>query len=238
MGWSHDDLPAHEGYIVGLVALEGSSYRTRELGSRDGDGDQPVERIQVACSCGWRSAIVRAPLGAEFFPSIVTFRKGDEERIEDRALLEWNAHIDRERARFGGRYYVLAALSEWCASQANPVTWRLMHWLDEHKLNDGPRRVRGFELMVVDHEAQFAADSRAFEHADEDGVYECELPYIWRHVCVDLDELAEPTRDWLERQKIGANAPLFCPVCFQRTKNASLDAEGKWTWECSEGCNP
>lgn len=112
MGWSHDDLPTHEGYIVGVVALEGSSYRTRELGSIDNDADQPVERIQVACSCGWRSAIVNAPLGTRFSPSIVIFPSGTtEQRTEDRALLEWNTHIDRERGRYAGRWFLREHLS-------------------------------------------------------------------------------------------------------------------------------
>ena len=103
MGWSFDDLPGHEGYIVGLVQDETSSWRKREL--RMGDEAQPVEHIAVACDCGWRSQIVRAPYGTRFLPSTVVFRELDEERVEDLALAHWREHVERERRRRFGKYF-------------------------------------------------------------------------------------------------------------------------------------
>lgn len=53
--WYSDDYPDHEGYVVGHVRREGSSL-FRELSRDDGEVEHDrIVRIQVACSCGWRS---------------------------------------------------------------------------------------------------------------------------------------------------------------------------------------
>lgn len=92
MGWFNDNMPDHEGYVIGLVRDERGEtwspdgHRLRRLTT--GDVAQPVPFVQVSCDCGWRSRVFTAPIGAEFFPSICVVN----ERAEERAIAIWKLH--------------------------------------------------------------------------------------------------------------------------------------------------
>ena len=56
MGWVITEHPDHEGFVVGLVPLEGGDGgQLREIGNAEQGTRRDVERIQAGCSCGWRS---------------------------------------------------------------------------------------------------------------------------------------------------------------------------------------
>lgn len=70
MGWC-DDSGEHEGYIVGLVRLNGrdsKSWRELSYFNRDNDAVGDIQLIQAACTCGWRSARIVAPYGTFYSP--------------------------------------------------------------------------------------------------------------------------------------------------------------------------
>ncbi len=75
--------------------------------------------------------------------------------------------------------------------------------------------------------ACFGCSSRALTVANTIGLHLQVLPLT-----------LEQTAVLLPLMHAGHYPPPFCPHCDQPTKKASLDAEGKWTWDCSEGCNP
>lgn len=80
MGWLVDDelIDEHEGYLVGVVK---DDWQWRELGVEDAVNprfDGPISWMQIACSCGWRSQRLVAPLGTEWFPCTVMMRSDAE----------------------------------------------------------------------------------------------------------------------------------------------------------------
>jgi hypothetical protein len=96
MGWFHDEHPGHEGYVVGLIE-EKPDGRWREI--RGGDQEQRefrVERMKVACDCGWRSRVFHAGLRAQWSPSHTDLR---DEQLEDAARAIWLAHLQEEARR-------------------------------------------------------------------------------------------------------------------------------------------
>jgi hypothetical protein len=95
MGWVSEEFPGHhEGYLVGLVAEDKAEGRWCEL--RDGDKDCRIERIKVACDCGWRSRVFHAGLRAEWWPNIVELH---DDRLETAALALWKTHVQEEARR-------------------------------------------------------------------------------------------------------------------------------------------
>jgi hypothetical protein len=125
MGWQ-SECGTHEGYLVGLVFDDqgvfagkagypteqdddGAGYRSgrmRELGGgADDEHTVPLRFLKVACDCGWRSPLVRAPVGTEWYPSSVLA----DEKFRDRCGDLWQQHVNESgRANDGG--YLLAEL--------------------------------------------------------------------------------------------------------------------------------
>ena len=63
--WSYD----HEGYLVAVEKIDGD---WREITPGDAHrGEFHVSHVQVACSCGWRSERLVAPLGTTWAPCSV-----------------------------------------------------------------------------------------------------------------------------------------------------------------------
>lgn len=63
----------------------------RELGMFDNDS-KPIERvhrIQIGCSCGWRSPVFHAPLGTKYYPHTTDV----PEFAEDDLLTVWRHHL-------------------------------------------------------------------------------------------------------------------------------------------------
>ena len=92
MGWLDEEEPGHEGYLVGLVPLEGSDFRWRELTSFQERDKEPLERVrmvQVGCECGWRSPRIHAPLFTEWFPYVVSA----PDWFDEVARMIWKEHI-------------------------------------------------------------------------------------------------------------------------------------------------
>jgi hypothetical protein len=89
MGWLRCDLPddlvdEHEGHLQG-VARDGFGWRDLGLDDR---GQFPVDYVQVACACGWRSQR-QFVLGAEWSPCSVFV----DEVVEDAGVEMWQRHI-------------------------------------------------------------------------------------------------------------------------------------------------
>jgi hypothetical protein len=115
MGWLHDEHPGHEGYVVGLVEEDKSQGRWRELREGDKDKGARVERIKVACDCGWRSRVFHAGLRADWWPNIVELH---DERLEIAARAVWTAHLEEEARREldqqqGSKTYSLMPIETW-----------------------------------------------------------------------------------------------------------------------------
>lgn len=104
MGWVNDEAPSCEGYVVGMVPIELPNERSgacsvlprfqseeawplRELDRRDEHAVLNVGLVRVACTCGWRSRVLRAR--AEFHPSVTWL----PDRQEDAAAEIWQEHI-------------------------------------------------------------------------------------------------------------------------------------------------
>jgi hypothetical protein len=66
MGWNHDDVPEHEGLIVGQI--RGSSSWKDIDPPEDFRGTLDVVAVHAACACGWRSARYSAPVGTTWAP--------------------------------------------------------------------------------------------------------------------------------------------------------------------------
>lgn len=60
----------------------------REVGGRDGEHIVNIKLVQVACSCGWRSRVLRVHAG-EFWP-VHTVIPPEQ---EDRARVLWKEHL-------------------------------------------------------------------------------------------------------------------------------------------------
>lgn len=110
MGWIHEEMPGHEGYLVALVEREAGSGDWRELGrgpEKAADvmrADAAPKRelaarvVQVACECGWRSPRIDAPYGVTWAP----FTVDAPEPFEEEAADMWREHIrQQERAEIG-----------------------------------------------------------------------------------------------------------------------------------------
>ncbi len=102
MGWINEDkAPGHEGYVVGLVPL--CDDRWRELRyPNDKITVLHLKRVQVACTCGWRSQVLHAPIGTRFDPYCVSF---SDERYDDDASRMWDHHVTNG-VRQGGLVFV------------------------------------------------------------------------------------------------------------------------------------
>jgi hypothetical protein len=111
MGWLHEEHPGHEGYIIGLIEEAGADGRWRELRPADLAAASGVERIKVACDCGWRSRVFHAGSRAQWFPNVVELH---DERLEDAARSVWTKHLqdeaEREREKSG---YNLMPIDTW-----------------------------------------------------------------------------------------------------------------------------
>lgn len=96
MGWFTDESH-HQGHLVALVPDETGPFvgdaRRRELVSQPGEniGSRCVQvtHVQVGCSCGWRSGVIRAPAGTEWVPSCVLAK----EDFEDLCAELWRSHV-------------------------------------------------------------------------------------------------------------------------------------------------
>lgn len=108
MGWQ-SECGTHEGYLVGLVfddargvfsghagyprdEDENHSGRMRELGIHGDDqirDRHPLAFVKMACACGWRSPLLRAPRGSFWAPSAAFAPEAFEE--ECRKL--WEHHV-------------------------------------------------------------------------------------------------------------------------------------------------
>jgi hypothetical protein len=113
MGWINEKYPGHhEGYVVGLVEESAGRGRWREL--REGDENCRVERIKVACDCGWRSRVFHAGLRALWSPNTVELR---DERLEAAARTIWTVHLAEEAPRELGQQdsnaYSLMPIETW-----------------------------------------------------------------------------------------------------------------------------
>jgi hypothetical protein len=108
MGWIYEGHH-HEGYIAGLVPVGAPDGRWREL-----DGQEEyvgrVERMRVACDCGWRSPVYHAGQRAQWFPSITELR---DERIEEAARQLWLRHVEEADRQAAGPATVLVRLDTW-----------------------------------------------------------------------------------------------------------------------------
>lgn len=117
MGWELDpddatDGEFHEGYVIGVERVTETNRHGRvretdrwsEVGADfDHTSDDPAQRehrtvhhVQVACSCGWRSERMFAPLGTYWAPCCTmlptTF---DHEKAADEVTYRmWRAHVD------------------------------------------------------------------------------------------------------------------------------------------------
>jgi hypothetical protein len=87
MGWL-DDTGQHEGFVRGWqrVSLGEGPFAGSELreiqcpiGATTGSRELDVCAVQVCCECGWRSPLLRAPLGTKWSPCIVHFPDHDRE---------------------------------------------------------------------------------------------------------------------------------------------------------------
>lgn len=114
MGWL-SECGTHEGYLVGLVFDDAGVFmgnagypdpasgmrsgRMRELSARD-EGPIPSLRfVKVACGCGWRSPLIRAPSGTEWHPCIVC----TSDAFDEQCRKLWRAHLGSSpRALDGG----------------------------------------------------------------------------------------------------------------------------------------
>jgi hypothetical protein len=89
VGWLDEAYPEHEGFVRGWQRVSlgegpfaGSALREivcpmpdEPIGARRVD----VWAVQVCCECGWRSPLLRAPLGTEWSPCIVHFSERHRE---------------------------------------------------------------------------------------------------------------------------------------------------------------
>lgn len=95
MGWC-STCGTHEGFLEGLKVadrgafLPGSPERQRALGdTRDEPYEGTVYRVRVACSCGWRSQVLFAPVETEWAPSRVFAPAW----FEDQCAQIWKLHV-------------------------------------------------------------------------------------------------------------------------------------------------
>lgn len=92
MGWCCDAYPDHEGFVRGWQRVTGegpfagSSLREivcplppEPVGARELE----VSAVQVCCECGWRSPLLRAPIGTRWMPCLVIFSRTDRESEEN-----------------------------------------------------------------------------------------------------------------------------------------------------------
>jgi hypothetical protein len=90
MGWIHDDVSGHEGFIAGFTPRGQGSELVRELASPEDVIAFPVVAIGAACTCGWRSPRWKSA-SAKWRP----FTVQTSERDEQRALELWLEHVRR-----------------------------------------------------------------------------------------------------------------------------------------------
>jgi hypothetical protein len=97
MGWTTEENPGHEGYVIGLVPDRelGGVVRLRELRYPDDQAVvERVERVVVGCDCGWRSPHLLAPSGTSYAPFVCDLGGGAlSEAYRGRARRLWQAHV-------------------------------------------------------------------------------------------------------------------------------------------------
>lgn len=97
MGWlrydGHPDDEAHEGYITTVVQEGGIYAGWRELGLDDvavscddilgvygpTAAERRTYRMQIACTCGWRSHRMHIPIGVEWSPATLWLSVVDDD---------------------------------------------------------------------------------------------------------------------------------------------------------------
>jgi hypothetical protein len=104
MSWTRDDCPGHDGELIGLVAEDpgdgGRRDGFRELHPDTDAAPDFLRWVAVACSCGWRSPRMEAPIDASWRDGQVD----TSEWFEARCRQIWRAHAiatvfaDREAA--------------------------------------------------------------------------------------------------------------------------------------------
>lgn len=105
MGWINESYPEHEGFVRGWQRVPDGEGPF--AGSKLIEIQCPVSlphaalnievaAVQVCCECGWRSPLLRAPLGTRWSPCIVHFADHDREseRNEER-----ERHIGAQHGR-------------------------------------------------------------------------------------------------------------------------------------------
>jgi hypothetical protein len=93
MGWNHEVVPGHEGYIVGQ--LRDDSLWKEIDPPQDFRDEFPVHVVQAACACGWRSARYRAPAGTTWGPRCIDIRPtASGLRAEEGLRRLWLYHAD------------------------------------------------------------------------------------------------------------------------------------------------
>jgi len=103
MGWfildGADGENDHEGYLQGVVR---DDWGWRDLGLDDvGTLASHEFRVQVACTCGWRTERMLPPLGAEWAPcSVFLSEEADEEAAREVWLTEHRQHATSSHRRF------------------------------------------------------------------------------------------------------------------------------------------
>lgn len=100
MGWCDPEVEGHEGYVVGLVDVGTNGWkRWRELRyPEDKEAPAaPIEMLQAACDCGWRSRRFHAPIinPPKWAPYMVLV----DEETEEGALVLWREHVRAEATR-------------------------------------------------------------------------------------------------------------------------------------------
>ncbi len=103
MGWCNDAYPDHEGWLIGwerAAAPPGERSWAHDKTLQEikcppglgpvGSVEIEVWAVQIGCECGWRSPLLRAPLGTVWAPCCVFLPKREQETDETDALERLN----------------------------------------------------------------------------------------------------------------------------------------------------
>lgn len=94
MGWCNESYPEHEGWLIGWAPAAAKGKRgaladstLKEITCPPGLGpvgsvEIEVWAVQIGCCCGWRSPLLRAPLGTCWSPHCVHLPPNDRESDE------------------------------------------------------------------------------------------------------------------------------------------------------------
>lgn len=108
MGWNLEGS-SHEGYLVALLEDDRGAFlgdkRRVEVGpieTVDPRFEMSVGVCQVACSCGWRSPVIRAHHQTTWVPCAVV----TDERFEDECAKLWRHHVEHSPRSEPGMFSV------------------------------------------------------------------------------------------------------------------------------------